>query len=468
MSTADIVPPAGRSIASPNRSELSGETSIERDVLDPGDEQVVSYLRDALQCLNWPSNAITGERSYAAWIQWRRALVQAFHHRAAEVNAVTEIAEECETAQQFWNLVSNVDAGVSSTTYWDTYEHGRRRQLERRLAQCYGAATALLLNCGMSAIAVSLGSCCLRSGDVLLTGTRRYFETTGYIDRFVRPSGVQVIEVEVGRPGALVEALTRFRPRVVLVETATNAPSVDCPKDINLWAQTSPDTIFIIDNSIQSVLTRWYDIAHDLSDRLLVVESGTKFITNEIMCGVVYGAGEPAARARNFARDTGQQLQGRSLSYLNEHLLDLLPRRLAIHDRNTRRFAEILRQHLPTSFHVVTVDSDAPAIGVSPFDLGIGCLVFVVGPSCLRPEGYHRILSSWRSLCGREVDHAVPSVRAGFGWLGTAARVYQGSLLNQSDAPSYLRISVGAEPEFAIKASARALATAISELATNT
>ena len=54
-------------------------------------------------------------------------------------------------------------------------------------------------------------------------------------------------------------------------------------------------------------------------------------------------------------------------------------------------------------------------------------------------------------------------VRAGFGWDRTCARVYEGGQLNQPDAPSYLRIAVGIEPEAEVRRLGAALGAALAE-----
>ncbi|MER9675339.1 PLP-dependent transferase [Mesorhizobium sp. M0208] len=225
------------------------------------------------------------------------------------------IAEPVEDIDAFWTLATQTDAGITNLTSWDTLENGRRLQLERVLAEIYGSEQSVLVNCGMSAIAVALGACKVKAGTRLLVGKSRYFETSGLIERHLLPLGVEIRAVDVARPNALRDALAAFGPEVVLLETIANMPSVDPVRDIAAWSACPSAPIFILDNSVQSGLTRWFDLL-DFSDRLLVVESGTKYITNDAMCGVIYGAGDLIASTRNYARDTGQSLQARALSYL--------------------------------------------------------------------------------------------------------------------------------------------------------
>lgn len=400
-----------------------------------------------------------------AWrARWQRygALV---HAKAALLNAGAEIAQRYESMEEFWADADAQLAAASPRTFWDTYEHGRRRGLEAQLARIYGAPEALLLNSGMSAVAVALGSRTLRSGARLLTGERSYFETTDYLERFVRACGIEVVRAPIERPGVLAAALRELRPEVALLETVTNVPSVPVARGIEQWSREGGSTFLVIDNSAQGHLTRWSEVLEGAWDRALVVESGTKYLTQECMAGVVYGGGEAFAAARHLARATGQQLQEKAFSYLCEAELERVGEKLARHSSNARAFAAELRE--AGSFALVhTLDScatDEERRGF-PFGAGVGALVFLAlssrstGAATL--EARHReVLRRWRArarAAGLELD-----IRAGFGWINTSARVYESSRLNQDDAPCYLRVSLGVEPTSTIRAlAAHAIAAA--------
>jgi len=344
-------------------------------------------------------------------------------------------------------------------TYWDTFENGRRKQLECVLAEVYNAEQAILVNCGMSAIAVALGSCKVKTGTRLLVGRARYFETSGLIERYLRPIGAEVHEVDIGQPNALTEALESFRPEVVLLETVANMPSVDPVRDIAKWSTCSSAPIFIIDNSVQSVLTHWFDLL-DFPERLLVVESGTKYLTNDAMCGVIYGAQDLIEDARHFARDTGQFLQARALSYLDPAVIRLLPLRMATHSRNVRAFAAELTHCSVPALRLTTLDKKVCDDNADVFVNGVGSLLYLEIGDCDGPL-YRQILKEWRLRARSLGDAVVPDVRAGFGWVKSSARVYETAQLNRTDAPSYLRISIGLEGVEAMKASAQCLAEAV-------
>lgn len=386
-------------------------------------------------------------KGYESWLESVEALGSVLHRAAFRANLGLSIADDYGSMAEFWSEVERTEAGLSSGTYWDTYEHGLRRQIERKLAAGYGAGSAILLNSGMSAVAVSLGSCSLRHTGRILTSERHYFETDGFLRRFVEPLGVEVVRRDLSAPGALDEAIRRLRPEVVLLETVANCPTLDTAHGLRRAITEFPATTFIVDNSAQSWLTRWFDLT-SRSDNLLVIESGTKYITNDAMCGVLYGCGERIGNARVYARDTGQQMQGRALSYLQDALLTRLHGRLRLHSRNAIAFRDLLRETLPQHYSVETLDSTSGGDPDGIFRDGVGAMVFIRRiDGTAMPEG---IIERWRDVVAGQPQSMWPQIRAGFGWLRTSARAYVGAALNQADAPNYVRVSLGVEPVDAV------------------
>ncbi|RUV40035.1 MULTISPECIES: PLP-dependent transferase [unclassified Mesorhizobium] len=420
------------------------------------------YLTEALRVYGLDIVESGPVRSLNQW-QWQvNRLHAAILQRATELNNAVNIAEPVEDMDAFWTLATQTDAGITNLTYWDTFENGRRLQLERVLAEVYGSEQSILVNCGMSAIAVALGACKVRTGTRLLVGKSRYFETSGLIERHLLPLGVEIHAVDVAQPNVLRDALGGFRPEVVLLETIANMPSVDPVRDIAAWSASPSAPIFILDNSVQSALTQWFDLL-DFPDRLLVVESGTKYITNDAMCGVIYGAGDLIASSRHYARDTGQSLQARALSYLDASLIRLLPPRMATHSRNVRTFATELSRSGITELKLTVLDSFADEGNAKVFAKGVGSLIYLVFGD-FEGSDYKQLLTRWRQKARAHGDAVVPDVRAGFGWLKSSARVYETTRLNRADAPSYFRISLGLEDTEAVKASAKCLADAAKEI----
>jgi cystathionine beta-lyase/cystathionine gamma-synthase len=401
--------------------------------------------------------------NYGEWqclLQNYRALV---HRKASAANELSRVARIYSSMDEFWQDADAQERGESNHTYWDTYEHGRRRQLEAVFASSYGSSAALLVNSGMSGIAVVTGMLNLKTGDNILTGDRCYFETSDYLARFVSQTGVSVIRVPVDEPKRITEALQQKRPALAIFETITNVPGVPIARDWDEWLTASPNTFFLIDNSVQSHLTRWFEILPE-DPRLLVVESGTKYLTEECMVGAIYGHAHAVERARDYARSTGQQLQEKAFNYLCEADIKTAGRKLATHSRNVAAVIEELKPFASLFSFIRTLDNSAanePALKVFPY--GRGALIFAAlnsheAESEDLAKLHRRLLVRWRELTlmsGIELH-----IRAGFGWNQTSARAYESGRLNQPDAPCFIRISVGCEPIEAVRTIALALGQA--------
>jgi cystathionine beta-lyase/cystathionine gamma-synthase len=368
------------------------------------------------------------------------------------LNEISTFAHTYPSMEAFWDDAKAQVQGKSSNTYWDTYEHGRRRQLEQILANTYGSESALLVNTGMSTIAVVVGMLNLCQGSKILTGERCYFETSDYLDRYLVPRGVEIIRVPVDNHVILGEAIKVLQPELAIFETVTNVPDVTALLGFPDCLADSPNTFFLIDNSAQSHLTRWFDITKTNIDRILVVESTGKYLTHESMGGVIYGSREAVEKARDFARATGQQLQEKSFNYLCEAELEQVSWQLARHSRNVTAFIEDLQEYSVYFDYIRALNSGMVNKNVDQqiFSYGVGSLVFVALPRSQSHESenlsqrHRHLMDEWFKrikAVGLDIK-----VQCGFGWKETVARVYESSYLNQPDAPSYLRISVGIEP----------------------
>jgi cystathionine beta-lyase/cystathionine gamma-synthase len=408
------------------------------------------------------------EPDYATWRRLMQDYRSLLHRKACAANESASVARVYQSMAEFWEDADAQERGESRHTFWDTYEHGRRRQYEQIFARAYGASSALLLNSGMSTIAVVVGMLNLCAGSKILTGMRCYFETSDFLARYVSQAGVEVIRVPVDEPGRLTAALREFRPALAILETVTNVPGVPITRGHEEWLQASPDTFFLLDNSVQSHLTRWFDILPEDS-RVLVAESATKYLAEECMAGVIYGHSEAVDRAREFARATGQQLQEKAFNYLSEANVELAGCKLLRHSRNVAAFAEELAACSTLFDFVRTLDANIAAAPESAaiFARGRGALIFLALRSHADDSEdlarRHRLLlESWREktlAAGLELQ-----IRAGFGWNQTSARVYESGRLNQADAPCFLRVSVGSEPTSAARAYGRLLGEAAREI----
>ena len=380
--------------------------------------------------------------------------------KASILNEAATVSRVYPGMDEFWADAEAQARGESAFTFWDTYEHGRRRQLEDLLARAYGAESALLVNSGMSAIAVALGALRLRAGDVLVTGERCYFETSDYLEAFVEKAGIRVVRLALDREEEVRSGLERLSPRAFLFETATNAPDVTVPSGALGWMRDHPEIWFLVDNSVQSHLTRWCG----LHERTIVLESAVKYITQECMAGVLYGSRRSMEDVRHHARATGQQLQEKVFNYIGEAEILALDKRMALHSRNARAFREELSAAGDGWRFIRTLDStvEGDAAGQALFSRGVGALVFAALDAAhdgrTVEERHRRLLIGWQQRT-RALGIELP-VRAGFGWSRTTARLYESNRLNQHDAPSYLRVSVGLEPESVVRALARELGAA--------
>lgn len=386
---------------------------------------------------------------------------------ASRLNEVASVARAYGTMDEFWADADAQSTGESPHTFWDTYEHGRRRQLERTLAGVLGAEDTLLLNTGMSAVTTAIEAAELRPGDRVLTGLQSYFETSEYLDIHMGRRAVEIIRAPIDQPDAMGVVLERTRPRLVLFETTTNSPDVTVPRGLEVWLRASPESLFVCDNSVQGALTGWFSdpkLRSVAPERLLVVESATKYLSQSVVAGLLYGKRDEVERARAFARVTGQHLQEKAFNYLREGELRHVGKRMKLHSRNTEILAEQLAQvpESPFSVRLARGPVHRHRESLDIFAEGVGGLIFLV-PDGERarsraPQALCRqTLTSWQERL-RPMGWSVP-VRAGFGWSETSARVYESGALNQRSAPSYLRISVGIEPEEV----ARQLGTALCE-----
>lgn len=390
---------------------------------------------------------------------------------AGRLNAVSSIARNYDSMDEFWSDADAQSIGASPYTFWDTYEHGRRRQIERVVAGVYGAEDALLLNTGMSAVTAAIEAAELRPGDRLLTGLHSYFETSEYLEKHLSPRGVEILRVPIADPEAMRITIARAKPRLILFETTTNAPDAAVPLGFEAWLPNCPDALVVCDNTVQGPLTRWFsdpEIAGLLPAQFLVVESATKYLSQSVMAGIVYGNRQQVDRARAFARVTGQQLQEKAFNYLRKGDLQHVIRRLKLHSRNTELVGNELSRPWGDNFSVRLLSGSARAHQIRPdlFSAGVGGIVFLVphhaGSSLDGAQTIcRRVLASWRDRLGA-MGYLVP-IRAGFGWNETSARIYETGALNQPNAPAYLRISVGIEPKAVVRHFGATLCQALEE-----
>ncbi|WP_030816781.1 hypothetical protein [Streptomyces sp. NRRL F-2799] len=352
---------------------------------------------------------------------------------AAALSAGCLVADQYATMDDFWSDAAAQEKGLSTGTFWDTYEHGRRRQLERALATAYGSPDAVLVNSGMAGIYTALVTATEHGRRPLRLPERRYFETHDLVEN-----------VPLGRPA------DPSLGSVAFLEPVTNAPTLD----VNDPATLGPEVDrFVVDNSLFGHAFPYRDLSSWVSGRpVLVVESVAKYLSGLISGGVVYGDREAVDTVRAFARRTGQLLQGAALAYLTPGDIRLASTRIRTHMAAAAEFAAHVDQ---TSWEIMEPDAALLRRAALPSGLRTGSLLFL-RPSD-RGADCAAIVDRWVAATAA-LDQPV-RLQAGFGWPWTTTRSYGVDRLNQPDGPRYIRISVGAVDPTHVKQQALALNT---------
>jgi cystathionine beta-lyase/cystathionine gamma-synthase len=386
------------------------------------------------------------------------AYLAAAHEKAALLNRRAEVAASYPSMEDFWRDAVAQERGESSRGYWDSYEHGWRRQLEHRLAASYGSEAALLVNTGMSALDAAVGSLGLRPGDGLVIPARAYFETEEYVDGVLAPRGVEIIRVDTADEGALLGAVERPRVRAVVVETAANGIPCDVVAPLKRVLPTG--CALVIDNSMLSHGVRWFELLPP--GPVLVVESAIKYLSGTCTAGVVYGRLDMVEPARRYARRVGQQLQERAFNHLQVGELEEAAARVVLHSRRAELFRRALdpRKWAVIDYAGAGLGSRADDVAVALSASGPGAVLFLrlPGPDDVVAARHRLLLRRWAKRSPG------PSIRAGFGWPRTSVRAYESTALNRADAPLYVRVSVGLEPEDVVAELAGSLDAAAGEV----
>jgi len=378
---------------------------------------------------------LNDEQRTQPWETQGRAQYGALCKRLAALLSEHEtIARSYDDMQAFWEDARKQSIGDSPYTFWDVYEHGSRRRLERSLAASYEVEDAILVNSGMSAIAVAAQAARVNVGDIVHVSARGYFETADLFDRLISTRGATVTDV-IGRNGELA-----CIPSFALLEVADATPGPYVQLDEALGRLVTAGCSIVIDNSLFGAASNWSHLV-SISDQVVVVESLAKFIGRELMGGVIYGSSRALTPLRLLARGTGQQLQAHAFHRLRLGEVAGQAQRLALHARNAAVFLNALEQ---SRAWLETCSPLRPNFQQLEMASG-GCLVFlrVRASQQSRAQMHRRILARWRQLATAN-GHNLP-VRAGYGWDETSARCYEGDSLKQVGVEDYMRISLGVE-----------------------
>lgn len=399
-----------------------------------------NHLKESIETLHAKCARLGSVIHHDEWDACFKEYINLNRMKALLLNDKSNPARIYDNMNEFWQDAKEQACASSPYTFWDTYEHGRRRQLEQLLANYYGSQSAILVNSGMSAIAIALEAIPLRMGDVVITTEKNYFETSDYLDNFLKLRGVHVLRV---KEGDLKFAIKKYKPKIVLVETVGNYPETSLIDNWQEWLDEFPEITFIIDNTVQSHLTKWYLPPFNAGKNVVIVESAIKYITEECVAGVIYGWTETLERMRHYARAVGNFLQEKCFNYLSEGMIKSMNIRMQLHSRNTKLLSSVIKNESNGCLEYCrTLDNNLGSSEI--FNAGVGCLIYCkpVNDSKLSQAAYNRlVLSKWQEI-SRPFGL---KVRAGFGWHETFTRVYEGGDLNQASAPDYIRIAVGLE-----------------------
>ncbi|CAH0305633.1 PLP-dependent transferase [Pseudomonas brassicacearum] len=397
------------------------------------------------------------------WTEYEKAAVTF----ANALNSRATIATCYSSMDEYWRDAEEQAGGRSPNTIWDIYEHGSRRRLEAAFAEKLNVQSALLLNSGMSAISVAMSAVGLKPTDHVFVGKSSYFETNEVLEHFVGAIGCQVHSIDFLDISAFECGLREFSPKLLVVETATNCPMPELLPD---FAQVNFGTkwpVIICDQTIVGFPDT--DVSLNYPGDVIYLASLSKFVTNSISAGLIFGQASIVDSCRKIARFSGQNLQERAFNFIRHSDVTCVNYRMEIHQRNVRLFVNALTQVKSKLSLLRTLGCDYLGDAVDDSDVQ-GCLVFLAlrpsrGQNYCEPalvEHHRAVVGNWQHLSRRHGGDF--DIRSGFGWKKTSIRCYEGSQLNQSNAPSYMRISVGLESRRAAMCLAAQLVDSIREV----
>jgi methionine-gamma-lyase len=235
-----------------------------------------------------------------------------------------------ETAEEFERVMREEEHGY----LYSSLRNPTVDELNGAMASLEGAEAAQAFASGMAAIAGALLPN-LRSGDTLLCPRQLYGNTYAFVERHVRPLGVEIVYLDVRDPGAWA------RPaRVRYVETLAN-PGFPLA-DLASLATTKGGGLLVVDNTFASpALCRPLEHGADL-----VCESATKYLNghHDVAAGVVAGRADLVEAARQHRYETGGMLDPFA-AFLLRRGLKTLTLRVERHSRNALELARFLSGH---------------------------------------------------------------------------------------------------------------------------
>ncbi|AEE44453.1 PLP-dependent transferase [Cellulomonas fimi] len=357
------------------------------------------------------------------------------HDRAAAHAGLDGVASGYASMAELWDDVARQEVGTSDRILWDSYLNGHRVRVERALASATGADTLLLTVSGMSAIDAVLTSALVPAGATVAVSDGAYFESATYLDAQRRAGRVSVATFDPTSTASVGRALARAD--VLLLEPADNAFPVrelDLAATAAVVRRVRPDVLVVVDTSLFGPAIPLSRLT-GLFDRVVAVQSGSKYLTTRVSAGVVAADAQLGPVLRERVRQTGIGLPEAAVRLLVPGELASARERFDVQARGAQVLARAVD---PRDW----VSCRQPQVRLG--DEVVRAPVLFLEPAPHTTPHVAAITDRWVRLAAD--DGGALQVRAGFGWALTTCRAYGADQLNRPEGRSYVRVSVGLEP----------------------
>ena len=332
-----------------------------------------------------------------------------------------------ERAEQFERVMREEEHGY----LYSSLRNPTVDELNGAVAALEGAEAAQAFASGMAAIAGALLPN-LASGDTLLCPRQLYGNTYAFVERHVRPLGVEIVYLDVrnteawGRPA-----------RVRYVETLAN-PGFPLA-DLAALAATKGEGLLIVDNTFASpAICRPLEHGADL-----VCESATKYLNghHDVAAGTVAGRVDLVEAARRHRYETGGTLDPFA-AFLLRRGLKTLTLRMERHSRNAVELARFLSDHSAVrGVRFVGLPSDPDhELALRQLDDWSGMIAFELPTR----EVAYRVLDGLE-LCARATSLGGVETVVSHPASTSHRQLSDAQLANSGISQGLLRVSVGCE-----------------------
>lgn len=226
--------------------------------------------------------------------------------------------------------------------FYSRYGNPTTDAFENACAALEGSAGAVAFGSGMAALHGALLGAGVKAGDTVIAGRDLYGVTVRLLNEVFAPAGVRAEYIDTTDLDATRAAISRLKPRAVLVEAISN-PLLRLA-DISALAKAAHSfgAALIVDSTFATpYLVRPHDLGADL-----VVHSATKYLGGhgDALGGVVTGAGDALAAVRTANVVIGAVLAPFEASLLHRGL-KTLALRMERHCANAAAVAAWLESH---------------------------------------------------------------------------------------------------------------------------